>query len=118
MTPETGRVSIRRQHVQIGLFFGSLYLAYYLCIPSGGFANIPVQYLLKDQLKFNPQQIAVFQLLIAWPTYIAFVFGFVRDRWSPFGKGDRGIFWIFSVVGALSFGWLARGQPTYSRLIV
>lgn len=117
MEPAASHESIREQHVQIGVYFASIYLAYYLCVPSGGFANIPVQYVLKNQFKFNPQQISLFQLLIAWPTYIAFVFGFARDRWSPFGRGDRGIFWIFGVMGALSFGWLAGGQPTYSRLL-
>jgi MFS family permease len=112
-----GHESIRKQHLQIGLYFLLIYFTFYLCQPAAGFANIPVQYLLKDKFKFNPEQISFFQLLIALPTYIAFLFGFIRDRWSPFGRGDRGVFWIFSIIGALCFGWLALGAPTYWRLL-
>ena len=105
-------------HGQIAIYFGLGYLLYTVCIPSGGFANIPMQWVLKNRLNLSPERIAFFQLLIAAPTYVAFLFGFLRDRWSPFGKGDRGIFWIFAPLGALAYAWAATGQPTYRRLLV
>lgn len=99
-----------REHRQIAGFFGITFLVYYLCYPQGGFADIPISYLLKDGLKLDAQQTAFARLLIAAPTYVAFLFGFMRDRWNPFGRGDRAIFWIFAPLAALSFGWLATGR--------
>ncbi len=107
-----------QDHLQIGTFFGLTFLTYYLCLPQGGFADIPIQYLLKDGLKLNPEQVSMARLVIAGPTYIAFLFGFARDRWNLFGLGDRGIFLLFAPIGALSYGWLATGQPTFARLLV
>jgi MFS transporter len=107
----------RREHRQIAVYFGLTFFVFYLCVPQGGFADIPIQYLLKDRFKLGPERIAFVRLLIAAPTYVAFLFGFMRDRWSPLGKHDRGIFWIAGLIAALAYGWLATGEATYVRLL-
>src|SRR5216684_1542853 len=114
----SSRAIVRREHRQIAVYFGLTFFVFYLCVPQGGFADIPIQYLLKDRFKLGPERIAFVRLLIAAPTYVAFLFGFMRDRWSPLGKRDRGIFWIAGLIGALAYGWLATGEATYVRLLV
>ena len=109
---------LSREHRQIGGYLGLTFLVFYLCTPQGGFAGIPISFILKDGLKLDAQQTAFAQLLIAAPTYVAFLFGFMRDRWNPFKKGDRGIFLIFAPIAALAFGFLATGKLEYSRLLI
>ncbi|MEI7986797.1 MAG: MFS transporter [Armatimonadota bacterium] len=109
---------LNQEHRQIGGYFGLMFLVFYLCTPQGGFADIPISFLLKDTLKLDPQQTAFARLLIAAPTYVAFLFGFIRDRWNPFRRGDRAIFWIFAPIAVLSFGYLATGKLDYSRLLI
>jgi hypothetical protein len=109
----SSREILRREHRQIAVYFGLTFFVFYLCVPQGGFADIPIQYLLKDRFKLGPERIAFVRLLIAAPTYVAFLFGFMRDRWSPLDNRDRGIFWIAGLIAALAYGWLATGEATY-----
>lgn len=113
-----GAAEIRREHRQIGTYLGFAFLALYLAVPSAGLAHIPLQVLLKDRLGLGPEQISLFQLVVAIPTYVSFLFGFLRDRWSPGGRGDRGYFLVFGIVAVLGYGSLATGTVSPTRLLV
>lgn len=99
-------------------YFSVLYLVAGLGNPATGIAQIPIQFLLKDGLKLGPAQLAWFQLVVAMPLYVAFLFGFLRDRWSPLGLRDRGYFIVFGPIAALCYAVMAFGQPTYPKLII
>src|SRR5690348_10179736 len=103
---------------QIALYFGLAYLFYYLCTPTTGLASVAIQWLLKNRLNLPPQKVASFQLVIAAPTYIAFLFGLARDRWSFFGKGDQGVLWLFAPLMAVGYGWAATGRATPLRILL
>jgi hypothetical protein len=82
---------------QIAVYFGLAYLFYYLCTPTTGLASVAIQWLLKNRLNLPAQKVASFQLIIAAPTYIAFLFGLARDRWSfavVVRAADGGRLWL------------------------
>src|ERR1700730_2441575 len=69
--------------------------------PSVGLFVIPLSFVLKNKLHLSANGLATFALWAGIPAYLAFAFGVVRDRWSPFGLGDRGYFILFGAVSAL-----------------
>ena len=70
---------------QIFAYFTPLTFLVYLATPSGYLLDIGTSFLLKNQLHASATQIATFRLLTGIPLYFSFVFGLVRDVWSPFG---------------------------------
>ena len=67
--------------------------------------SIPISFFLKNKLHMGAHQIALYGLVAAIPAYLAFVFGFARDLWNPFGLRDRGYMMLF---GGLCAMWLRR----------
>jgi len=62
--------------------------------------------------------IANFLFLVNFPAYIGFVFGFIRDRWGPFGRRDQGLLILFCGL-ATAFLFAAAGIPlTYVSLFI
>jgi MFS family permease len=102
---------------QILLYFAPLTLLIYLVAPES-LLDIPTSFMLKNQLHAAAPQISVFRLLTAIPIYVAFVFGVVRDRWSPFGRRDRGFMLLFAPLTALIYSWMAFGHVTYVGLLL
>ncbi len=82
-----------------------------------GVYGIPLQFLLKNTFKLSPPQISVFTLLIDIPFYLGFAFGFIRDRWRPLGRGDRGYFLFLPLLMAGSLCLLGFGTFTYGRVL-
>jgi MFS family permease len=78
---------------------------------------LPVVFFLKNRLHQTPEQVALFAFVAASPTYLGGLFGFIRDRWSPFGRGDRGLLFIFGLGGAAAYAALAFAPPTYAVLL-
>src|SRR5205823_6356529 len=74
-------------------------------------------WLLKNRLNLDANRIAFFQLIIAAPTYVAFLFGLARDRWNLFGRGDQGLLWVCAPLAAAAYFWAAMGEPTAARLL-
>ena len=72
--------------------------------------------MLKDQLHASASQISAFRLWTLLPVYLAFIFGFIRDRWNPFGLRDRGILLIFGPLTALFLFWLAIQKVSFTTL--
>jgi MFS family permease len=73
----------------------------------------PISFFLKNKLHLAAHQIAVFSAIATIPAYGAVAFGFVRDKVSPLGLGDRGYFILAGAGGAvicLAFAFVA---PSY-----
>lgn len=101
---------------QTYLYFGILTLLVYLATPNGYLVDITTAYMLKNQLHAGPTEVSMFRLLTAIPIYLAFLFGFTRDLWNPFGLRDRGYFLIFAPVSGLIFVGMALSHLSYQGL--
>ena len=103
---------------QVFLYFGSLTLLAYLVTPTGYLVDIPVTFILKNQLHATATEVATFRLIAAVPTYFAFIFGLTRDLWSPFGLRDRGYFLTFGPLTALVFLVMGFSHFSYATLLM
>jgi MFS family permease len=98
-------------------YFATLTLLIYLSRPNGYGFDVVLAFILKDHLHAGPKQVANFRLVIAIPVYLAFCFGFARDRWNPLGLRDRGFLLLFGLCAAAGFLWLACYPLTYPGLL-
>ena len=69
-------------------------------LPANGLIGLPILFFLKNRLHLTAQEIATFNLWASIPLYLSFIFGFIRDRWSPMGTGDRRHLITFGVIAA------------------
>ena len=106
----------RAKPVQVFAYFAPLTLFVYLAAPNAYLIDIATAFMLKDRLHASANDVAMFRLLTGLPLYFAFVFGFARDLWNPFGLRDRGFFVIFASLTSLVFFWLAFNHLTYVGL--
>jgi len=100
----------------------SLYLAVLISLlafgdPGGGLINIPIGFFLKNRLHLTAQQVADFRLIAAIPVYLAFVFGFIRDIWNPFGMRDRGFMLLFGATTAVLYVFFAFTPISFATLL-
>jgi MFS family permease len=95
------------------LFGGALMILVGLGDPSMGITNIPVAFFLKNRLHLTANELAVFKLWTAIPLFLSFAFGFLRDRWSPFGRADGGHLMLFGGLTALTYLVLAYAPSVY-----
>ena len=102
---------------QLLLYFGPMSLLANVVNP-GFLLDIPTSYMLKNILHASASQISGFRLLTGIPFYLGFVFGMVRDLWSPFGRRDPGYFLLFVPVMALVLGWMGLSRTTYAGLLI
>jgi len=102
---------------RIMLIGGAIFMLINLAAPFNGLISIPVTFFLKNRLHLNSNQVALFNLWVSIPIFAGFVFGFLRDRWSPFGAGDRGHLLIFGGGSAVIYVALAFISPTYAALL-
>jgi MFS family permease len=86
--------------------------------PAGGMIDIPVTFFLKNRMHLNANELAVFKLWIGAPLILGFIFGYIRDRWSPFERGDRAHLIVFGVTTALIYGLMSLINPTYSVFLI
>jgi hypothetical protein len=105
--PERGRV--------LG-YTGVLLLLLNFAAPNGGLIGVPISFFLKNRLHLAAHELALFNLWTGAPLYAAFVFGFLRDRWSPFRAGDKGHLVLFGVATAAIYAVIAFANPTYAVL--
>src|SRR5579862_8254701 len=102
---------------QVFTYFAALLIIANFVSPAGSLAQLPISYYLKDVLHLGPVQSAQFGLVMSIPLYGAFLFGMVRDRWSPFGLQDRGYFLLFAPIAALAYVYLAFRHQSYGELL-
>jgi Na+/melibiose symporter-like transporter len=79
--------------------------------------NIPIGFFLKNKLHLAAHQLAVFWSVASIPTYFAVAFGFARDVWNPFGRGDRGLIMMFGSAGAALCAGFAFAPPVYATFL-
>lgn len=103
---------------RIFLYLGILIVLLAFGGPSGGLIDIPISFLLKNKLHLQAHEVAGFRLIAAVPLYLAFVFGFIRDIWNPFGMRDRGYMLLFGGISALLYVGFAFVPITYGMLLV
>ena len=96
------------------LFGGILMLLVGLGDPTMGVVNVPVAFFLKNRLHLTASELTVFKLWVAIPLFLSFVFGFVRDRWNPLGRGDQGHMVLFGLLTAIAYVALAFMPPVYA----
>ena len=75
-------------------------------------------FFLKNRLHLTANATAQFNLWVSIPLYLSFGFGLLRDRWNPFGAGDKGHLILFGLLSAVLFGAIAFLEPTYAVLMV
>ncbi|WP_309604480.1 MFS transporter [Phenylobacterium sp.] len=85
--------------------------------PYVGILNLPIVFFLKNRLHLSAHETAQFNLIVAIPLFAGFVFGFIRDRWSPFAAGDRGHLVVFGLASAAAYAAMAFAPPTYAMLL-
>jgi MFS family permease len=107
----------RAKRLQTLAYCGALLLLLNLAAPYAGLIGIPISFFLKNKLHLTAVELAQFNLWVGIPLYVSFIFGFVRDRWSPFGAGDRGHLMLFGLVTAAGFAAIAFVPPTYGLLV-
>jgi hypothetical protein len=108
----------RDASLSIFLYFGASTIILLLVAPDGSWLDVSTAYLLQMQLHASPEQISGFRLLSGLPMYIGFLFGLVRDVWSPFGLRDRGYLRLFSVLTAAILAGLAALDIHYATLFM
>lgn len=113
--PNTLSHALRRR---IFLYLGILIVLLDFGSPSGGLIDIPISFFLKNRLHLTASELADFRLVAAIPLYLAFVFGFIRDTWNPFGMRDRGFMLLFGAISAGLYAFFAFIPVTYVTLLV
>ena len=114
---ETKSASGRQSTHSLGLYFGALTLVMGLGRPDCGLAQYPIQFFLKERLHLSATANSAFMLQINLPFFFGFLFGFIRDRWQPFGLGDRGYLLLATPVAVVTYLWLATTNVTYPILL-
>jgi hypothetical protein len=114
--PEAHRPSFARRRIFV--YLGILILLLAFGAPSGGLIDIPISFLLKNKLHLQAHEVAGFRLAAAVPLCLSFVFGFVRDIWSPFRMGDRGLMLLFGGLSAALYVFFAFTPISYPTLLV
>jgi MFS family permease len=103
-----------RQRLIIYFYVGFLYLAW----PFSGVWGTSARFLMKDHLHMTSGEIANFLFWVNFPAYLGFAFGFIRDRWGPFGRRDQGLLILFCGL-ATAFLFAASGiNLAYPALFV
>jgi len=105
------------ERAKLLLYAGLLLLLLNLAAPNGGLVGIPVLFFLKNRLHLTAHGFATFNLWVGIPLYLSFLFGFLRDRWSPFGAGDRGHLALFGIATAGVYVAIAFLPPSYGLLL-
>ena len=104
---------------RLGLFLagGLMMLLINVGDPAVGLINVPVSFFLKNRLHLAADQLAIFRIWTGIPLFLSLAFGFLRDRWSPFGAGDRGHLIVFGLATATAYAVMAFLPPSYAMWV-
>lgn len=105
------------QRTRVLLYSGLLLVLCQFAVPYEGLIGLPVTFLLKNKLGLSAHAVALFNLIASIPLFIGFAFGFLRDTWSPFGRGDRAYLFVFGWLTAAGYGAMIVLRPTYGVLL-
>ena len=101
----------------IFLYLGMLIVLLAFGSPAGGLIDIPVSFFLKNRLHLTAHEVANFRVVAAFPLYLSFVFGFIRDMWNPLGMRDRGYMLLFGGITAMLYVLFAFTPMSYVTLL-
>jgi Na+/melibiose symporter-like transporter len=102
---------------RILIYLGVLVFIIGFGAPAGGLIGGPITFFLKNRLHMGATEVSLYGLVASIPLYLAFVPGFVRDLWNPFGLGDRGYMIIFGGLCAAAYVVFALSPVTYGSLL-
>ncbi len=96
---------MKKKHLQLSAVFAAVY--FFSLNGLGALPNISLNFILKDQLKLGPSQMAYFQAitLLAW--VVKPLWGFISDSFPVFGTKRKSYLIITSVLAAAS--WVVLG---------
>ena len=80
--------------------------------------DIPMSFILKNQLRMSAEDVATFRLFVSIPLYFSFAFGLFRDVISAQRIRDREIIGVFSLVGATLYLILSEMPISYWTLVL
>lgn len=98
-------------------YCGMLLLLLALASPYEALIGLPITFFLKNKLHLSANEVAQFNVIAAIPLFLGFVPGMIRDRWNPFGFGDRGLLAIFGLLTSVLYGAVAFIAPVYAALL-
>ena len=104
--------------MRILIYLGVLLLLLGFGSPGGGLIGLPISFLPKNKLHLKAHEMAIFGLIAGAPSYVSFLFGFVRDTWNPFGMRDRGYMVLFGGLCTAVYVLFAFTPVTYQSLLV
>jgi len=99
------------------IYGGVLLTLVQFAVPYEGLIGLPVLFFLKNKLGLSAHGVAQFNLIASIPLFVGFAFDFLRDVWSPFGKGDRAHLLVFGLMTSAAYGVMTVLQPTYGVLL-
>jgi MFS family permease len=105
------------QRLRLIVYGGVLLTLVQFAVPYEGLIGLPVLFFLKNKLHLSAHGVAQFNLIASIPLFVGFAFGFLRDVWSPFGKGDRAHLLVFGLLTSAAYGAMIVLQPTYGLLL-
>ena len=98
-------------------FAGVPILLFTMAAPYLALIGLPMLFFLKNRLHLDASATARFAFITAIPLFVGFVFGFIRDRWSPLRQGDRGHLVVFGLAAGAVYAAMAFLSPTYLVLL-
>lgn len=105
------------QRLAVLLSGGAVLMLLQFASPAAGLIGMPITFFLKNKLHLDAQAVASFNLFASAPLILSFLIGFLRDRWNPFGLGDRGYLSIFGAITAVGFAVVAYLPPSFASLL-
>ncbi|HEX7946118.1 MAG TPA: MFS transporter [Phenylobacterium sp.] len=106
------------ERTRLMIYAGVLLTLVQFAVPYEGLIGLPVLFFLKNRLHLSAHGVATFNLIASIPLFVGFAFGFLRDTWSPFGRGDRAHLVVFGLATAASYAVMVAFQPTYAVLLL
>jgi MFS family permease len=105
------------ERLRLFVYGGVLLTLLQFAVPYEGLIGLPVVFFLKNKLHMSAHGVAAFNLISSIPLFVGFLFGFLRDTWNPFGRGDRAYLVMFGLATAAAYGAMAALRPTYGVLL-
>lgn len=104
--------------LRIFTYLGCLIALLSFSDPNGGVLDIPMSFVLKNQMHMDAHELAKFRLIASIPLYLSFIFGLFRDSWSSKTIRDPGLIGVFSLLSAALYLILALFPLSYLTILL
>jgi MFS family permease len=85
---------------------------------SGGLIDLPMSFMLKNDLGFDATEVARFRLLVSLPFWLSILFGLARDASHEIGISDRRLTIVFGLLSAVCYFVFSYMPGTSGSLFV